>query len=147
MSDGTLDEIGYDDCLELLRFGELGRIALEAEDGPVIVPVNYRLVEPPGRTWLALRTRPGNALDRDRVPAAFEIDHIDHHAHEGWSVLVKGTLLRVDPDAAEFRLWYDPLPWITDERHRWLVIEPFSVTGRRLHTAPTAHSVPGLFFP
>ena len=143
---GTLDEIAYDECLELLRFGDLGRIALSLEGGPTIVPVNYRLLQTPGCTWIVLRTRPGNLLDRDRVPAAFEIDHVDRSRNEGWSVLVRGTLLHVDPDAADVRARFDPRPWVTGERDRWLVLEPFSITGRRLHTAGPDQPAPDLFF-
>ena len=68
MTDVQFDEIGYDDCLELLRFGELGRVAVVIDGFPVIVPVNYRLVEGPGGVWIALRTRSGNVVDRDRAP-------------------------------------------------------------------------------
>jgi len=143
---GILDEIGYDDCMALLRFGELGRIAVDVGAGPVILPVNYRLVEAPGRTWIALRTRPGNVLDHDRVPAAFEIDHIDHHTREGWSVLARGILLRVDPDAAEFRELFDPHPWLAEVRDRWLVLEPFSVAGRRLQMKVAGGAPAALFF-
>jgi uncharacterized protein len=131
------DEIDYGDCLELLRFGELGRVAVVIDGFPLIVPVNYRLVEGPGGVWIALRTRPGNFVDRDRAPVAFEVDHVDRAKREGWSVLVRGTLQRVDPEAADFRLRFDPEPWVPDARDRWLVIEPFSVTGRRLHTDAT----------
>ena len=146
MTHGFLDEIHRDDCLDLLRYGELGRIALAVDDAPVIVPVNYRLVETSNLTWIAVRTRPGNLLDRERVPVAFEIDHVDHALREGWSVLVQGILLRVDQDAAAFAELFDPRPWIVDERDRWLVIEPFSVTGRRLHVRETHHPRPTLFF-
>jgi hypothetical protein len=140
MTTANLHQIPYADCLELLRFGHLGRIAVVVDDFPVVVPVNYRLVESKGRTWIAIRTRAGNVLDRDRAPAAFEVDHIDGAAHEGWSVLVQGTLLHVDPDAADFRLRFDPEPWILDRRERWMVLEPFAVSGRRLHTI---EDVPG----
>jgi nitroimidazol reductase NimA-like FMN-containing flavoprotein (pyridoxamine 5'-phosphate oxidase superfamily) len=133
MHDGLLDELDHEDCVELLRLGNLGRIALDVDEVPVIVPVNYRLVETAHRTWVAVRTRPENLLDRDRVPVAFEIDHVDHQAHEGWSVLVRGILLRVDHRAAGFAELFDPMPWVAAERDRWLVIEPFSITGRRLH--------------
>jgi nitroimidazol reductase NimA-like FMN-containing flavoprotein (pyridoxamine 5'-phosphate oxidase superfamily) len=69
----NLLEIPYHDCLELLKFGNLGRIAVVVDGFPVVVPVNYRLVESTGRTWIAFRTRVGNVLDRDRAPAAFEV--------------------------------------------------------------------------
>jgi hypothetical protein len=42
-------------------------------------------------------------------------------------------LLHVDPDAAEFRERFDPQPWMSAERDSWLVLEPFAITGRRLH--------------
>jgi uncharacterized protein len=137
MAEVHFDEIDYGDCLELLRFGELGRVAVVIDGFPLIVPVNYRLVEGPGAVWIALRTRPGNVVDRDRAPVALEVDHVDRVKREGWSVLVRGTLQRVDPEAADFRLRFDPKPWVPDARDRWLVIEPFSLTGRRLHTDAT----------
>ena len=143
---GMLDEISYVHCLELLRCGELGRIALDVDGVPVIMPVNYRLVETAHRTWIAVRTRPGNVLDRDRAPVGFEIDHVDHGSREGWSVLVRGILLRVDRTAAAFDVLFDPSPWVVDERDRWLVIEPFSVTGRRLQVRDVEQSQTTLFF-
>jgi nitroimidazol reductase NimA-like FMN-containing flavoprotein (pyridoxamine 5'-phosphate oxidase superfamily) len=144
--DGTLDEITHEDCLELLRFGELGRIALDVDGVPAIVPVNYRLVETAHLTWIAIRTRPGNLLDRDRVPVAFEIDHVDHRTQEGWSVLVRGMLLRVDTEAASFSQLFDPNPWIVSDRDRWLVIEPFATSGRRLHVVESDLPRATLFF-
>ena len=43
-----------------------------ADPYPLIFPVNYRLVElpdgqTPGHTWIAIRTRPGNTIDRAPV--------------------------------------------------------------------------------
>jgi nitroimidazol reductase NimA-like FMN-containing flavoprotein (pyridoxamine 5'-phosphate oxidase superfamily) len=145
MSEGLLEEIDHDDCLELLRYGELGRVALDVDGAPAIVPVNYRLVETAHLTWITMRTRPGNLLDRNRVPVAFEIDHVDHRTREGWSVLVRGMLLRVDQEAAMFGVQFDPQPWVATERDRWLVIEPFSVTGRRLHLRQDGETAPAFF--
>lgn len=136
MSEGWLDEIGYEECLELLRSRSVGRISVVLNDAPILLPVNYRLVETSGPTWVALRTRSGNVIDRVPAKVAFEIDDVDVTHSEGWSVLVRGTLLRVDPDAVEFRERFDPEPWVAD-RNSWLVIEPFAVTGRRLRaTSP-----------
>ena len=39
----------------------------------------------------------------------------------------------VDPDAAGFRERFDPEPWIVADRDAWLIVDPFSITGRRLH--------------
>jgi nitroimidazol reductase NimA-like FMN-containing flavoprotein (pyridoxamine 5'-phosphate oxidase superfamily) len=135
MTDAWLEELPLDDCLRLLRQGSVGRVAVDTEGGPVVLPVNYRLVESSGPTWVALRTRPDNVLDQTPIRAAFEIDEIDPLHHEGWSVLVRGTLQPVDPDAAGFRERFDPEPWVATERDAWLIIEPFAITGRRLHAA------------
>ena len=131
MTEG-LAELDYEECRELLRSTVVGRIAMVVNDYPIILPVNYRMVETSAPVWLAVRTRPGNVLDEGSVPCAFEIDGIDLGGQEGWSVLVRGTLHRVDPDAAGFRDRFDPEPWVTEERDRWLVIEPYFITGRKL---------------
>lgn len=136
MTDGWLDEVGYDECLERLRSRSVGRIAVVVEGTPVVVPVNYRLVETSGPVWVVLRTRSGGLIDRAPATVAFEIDDVDVTHSEGWSVQVRGTLQRVDPDAADFRERFDPGPWVGG-RDAWLVIEPFAITGRRLRaTSP-----------
>jgi hypothetical protein len=48
------------------------------------------------------------------------------------SVLVRGTLQRIDPEAADFGEHFDPAPWAPGERDVWMAIEPFFITGRRL---------------
>ena len=133
MSGAWLEEIAYDECLSLLRGSSVGRVAVVIQDMPVVFPVNYCLVETSGLTWVAVRTRPGSIIDRAPMQVAFEIDNIDSLHHQGWSVLVRGTLHHVDPDAADFRDRFDPHPWLTDERDAWLVIQPFTISGRRLH--------------
>ena len=138
MSDTWLETLTYQDCLDLLRARSVGRIAVVVDDFPVVLLVNYRLVEAQGLTWVALRTRPGNTIDRAPLNAAFEIDSVDSLHHEGWSVLVRGTLHHVDAAAAAFNERFDPEPWLTSERDSWLVIEPFAVTGRRLHAGAIA---------
>jgi hypothetical protein len=110
----------------------VARVGVVVNGAPFVLPVNYRLVESLGPTWLTIRARPGNVIDRGGLTVALEIDDIDAATHEGWSVLVRGTLSHVDPDAADFRARFDPEPWIAEERDSWLVIEPFSITGRHL---------------
>ena len=126
------EALSLEECLEQLRRHRVGRIAVLDEGAPVVLPVNYRLVETSAPTWLAVRTRSGNVVDRAATQVAFEIDEVDEERHRGWSVLVRGTLHKVDPDAADFRTRFDPEPWITDDRDAWLVVAPYSITGRRL---------------
>jgi nitroimidazol reductase NimA-like FMN-containing flavoprotein (pyridoxamine 5'-phosphate oxidase superfamily) len=137
MTDAWLEELPLEECLRLLRECSVGRIAVMADEFPVVLPVNYRLVETSGKTWVAVRTRPGNVIERAPIQAAFEIDGIDPVHQQGWSVLVRGTLHHVDPDAADFRERFDPEPWILAERDAWVVIEPFAISGRQLHAAET----------
>ena len=127
-----LEELPLAECVRLLGTQPVGRIAVVVDEFPLVLPVNYRMIETSGRTWLAVRTRPGNVLDRERMPVAFEIDGIDADHHQGWSVLVRGVIQHVDPEAAEFGDRFDPAPWIDTDRDAWLVIEPFAITGRRL---------------
>ena len=126
------DELSYENCMGLLRQGVVGRIAVVVDQFPVVLPISYRLLESRGQTWIAIRTRPGNVLDRASMHVALEIDGIDP-THRQWSVLVRGSLYHVDPDAADFLERFAPEPWMTTEREAWLVIQTFSITGRQLH--------------
>lgn len=135
MNDSTLVALSLDECLDLLRSKKVGRIAVLSEGAPVILPVNYRLVETGAPTWLAVRTTEGNVIDQAPLQVAFEIDGFDDERRAGWSVLARGTLHHVDPDAADFRTRFDPEPWVADERDAWLVVAPFSITGRQLGAA------------
>jgi len=134
-NEARLEPLSHEECLELLRDGVVGRIAFTVDDFPVIFPVNYRLMETSGRVWIALRTRPGNTIERAPVNVAFEIDGIDQSRRQGWSVLARGTFHEVDPEAADFRERFDPHPWIENERESWMIVDPFAITGRRLQGA------------
>jgi uncharacterized protein len=133
MEDVWLETLELDACLDHLRAEQVGRLAVVVDGSPIVLPVNYRLVETNGLTWVALRTRSGGVIDQAATSVAFEIDGIDATRRRGWSVLVRGTLQRVDPDAAGFRERFDSQPWLTTERDAWLMIEPFAITGRELH--------------
>lgn len=133
MTQSGLEELSFDDCIALLGLHRVGRIAIVVDEYPLVVPVNYRLVSLPGRCWLAIRTRPGSVIDRAATYVSFEIDGIDPKRREGWSVVVRGTLHRVDPDVADFGLRFDPESWLRDNPQSWLVIDAFQVSGRSLH--------------
>jgi nitroimidazol reductase NimA-like FMN-containing flavoprotein (pyridoxamine 5'-phosphate oxidase superfamily) len=137
MSEPWLEELTHDQCLELLRAQRVGRIGVIMNDAPIVLPVNYRVVETLDLTFLALRTRTGNVIERAELMVACEIDGIDPRKQQGWSVLVRGTLHRVDPEAASFQERFDSHPWLIDKRDAWLVIQPFAISGRRLHPAET----------
>ena len=112
----------------------LGRIAVVSDSFPVVLPVNYRLVEDGSKPFIALRTRPGNVIDRAREEVAFEVDDIDMTRGTGWSVLVQGVLRHLGR-SPEHRELIDPHSWLQHERDSWLVLSPTMITGRRLRTA------------
>jgi hypothetical protein len=139
MSDAQLEELTREACLARLRLGGIGRIAFVVGETPVILPVNYRLAEPPSGPLLAVRTRPGNVIDQAPTNVAFEIDSIDPVLHEGWSVLVRGELLHAFSSSTDLRSGYDPESWLAD-RDAWLLIDPGAISGRELHgTEPIWH--------
>jgi hypothetical protein len=68
---------------------------------------------------------------------AFEIDHFDGEAGEGWSVLIQGPAHHLDSDAeqaaarsAEVR------SWASGEKDHFIRIIPARMTGRNTHQAP-----------
>ena len=134
MNESQLEPLSDEDCLRYLREATVGRIAFVIDGDPVVFPVNYRLVESSPRPLLAMRTRPGNVIEQAPTSVAFEIDSIDHLRHQGWSVLVRGELLRATATSEKLLERYDPDSWLAD-REALLFIEPWSITGRKLHSA------------
>jgi nitroimidazol reductase NimA-like FMN-containing flavoprotein (pyridoxamine 5'-phosphate oxidase superfamily) len=133
MGYGVITELTNDECWQLMRTHEMGRIAASAAGTVDIFPINYAV---DGET-IMFRTAPGTKLlelaINDRV--AFEID--DHDEHEAWSVVVKGRAERVERqsemDAAES---LGLQPWIPTLKYRWVRIWPVEVTGRRFTLGP-----------
>jgi len=148
MGFGGIAELTSDECWQLLRSRELGRIAASAAGMVDIFPVNYAV---DGET-IMFRTAPGTKLlelaINDHV--AFEID--DHDEAEAWSVVVKGRAERVERqsemDAAET---LGLTPWIPTLKYRWVRILPTDVAGRRFSLGPEPppalgwHPCPGAF--
>src|SRR5262245_26329122 len=99
------------ECLALLEAEDVGRLAIVQGRVPAIFPVSYVL---DGRD-IVFRTAPGTKLAHGPGSlAAFEIDHLDREARQGWSVVATGHLEEVGPtDAATVaRLRRLPLaPW------------------------------------
>ncbi|MFJ9025659.1 helix-turn-helix domain-containing protein [Streptomyces sp. NPDC102259] len=124
-------ELSRTECGDLLSTHGVGRLAVSTAQGPVIVPVNYSVVD----GTIVFRTASG------ATPAlgvgsevAFEIDRIDDAFSQGWSVLVRGHARRVtDVDEARrlARQAYST-PWAGGRRDVWVRVEPYAVTGRRI---------------
>lgn len=128
---GQVRELTRSECFELLAGGQLGRVAVTDDLGPVVFPVNYVL----DRHTVVFRTEPGAKLHAagqgSRV--CFEADGTDEAARTGWSVIVRGEITEVtDPDELA-RLRELPLrPWAAGVRDHYVRILPAALTGRRI---------------
>lgn len=125
-------DLTREECLDLLRGGVVGRVAVTTPTGPHIVPVNYSVVD----DAVLLRTTPYGVVGthgRGSV-LAFEVDLFDHERQRGWSVVVRGRSDTVDDP--ETRRQIDaarpPRPWAGGQRWLMLRIPMDEVSGRRL---------------
>ena len=67
MDEAWLEDLDVETCLMHLRANPVGRLAIVVDGFPIVLPVNYRLVETSGLTWVAIRTRPGNLCVSESV--------------------------------------------------------------------------------
>jgi nitroimidazol reductase NimA-like FMN-containing flavoprotein (pyridoxamine 5'-phosphate oxidase superfamily) len=127
----VFSELDPQECRALLATHGVGRLAVSTDDGPLVLPLNYSVVD----GVIVYRTEP------DSVPArasgqrvAFEVDRIDDAFSRGWSVLVRGHARTVtDSDAARRlaeRAYSEP--WAGGPRDLWVRIDPRRITGRRI---------------
>jgi len=131
----TTDRLGMtvlsdDECYQLLRSVQVGRLAVAIGPHPDIFPVNH-VVD--GRS-IVFRTLEGTKLAAAVLtPAvAFEVDGIIEASDEAWSVVVKGRAREVTGltellDALDLPLY----PWQAAPKHRFVRIIPTEVSGRR----------------
>lgn len=128
----SLDVLAEPECWRLLDDHGVGRIAFLAEpdDSPHVLPLNYAVRD----HALLMRTRQGSLLDTtvgrstDGCPASFEVDHIDDAQSEGWSVLLRGSVVFTDVGDEPA----DVEPWAGGVRVRQIHLTPRIVTGRRI---------------
>lgn len=134
-SEPSLPSLSRDECLELLRKGSVGRLAVVIDGQPHILPLNYAADE---KGVIVFRTADLTAASKaDLAHVAFEIDEIDVARRQGWSVAVHGFGLRIDDaiDRDSQRYLRLPVhPWVPGQRDRWFKITPAEITGRRLTT-------------
>jgi nitroimidazol reductase NimA-like FMN-containing flavoprotein (pyridoxamine 5'-phosphate oxidase superfamily) len=137
VEDAVLEALDEEECLLALGAAVVARIAFVEDGRPSIVPVNHRLVDAGRETPVVLvRTRPGAHLDHVPRPVALEVDGHDDVRQVGWSVVVEGDLVRVDPPHGLAGASMDPRPWIEAGRDAWLALVPRTISGRRLLRPP-----------
>lgn len=133
----SVDELSVDECWQLLRAREVGRLAISIADIPDIFPVNYTT----DGSSIVFRTAAGTKLAASVLGrgVAFEIDGYEPMAGEAWSVVVKGHARQIEHmmeylDADRLPLF----PWHADPKPEIVRITPDVVTGRRFHALQRA---------
>jgi hypothetical protein len=109
----------------------LGRLAITDAHSPLVVPVNHAVQD----GSVVFRTDLGSKLDAtaDGAPVAFEVDAVEEATRTGWSVIVRGQVVKVVEPADLERLRALPLyPWAPGAKARYVRIRPTSITGRRI---------------
>lgn len=130
-----LRDIGPEECRTLLSTHGVGRIAVSASDGrPAVVPVNYDVIDDAIVFRTAPNLTPAAAVGTE---VAFEVDHMDEHLSQGWSVLAVGPASVVtEPDAVRRLTEHaHTTPWPGGERGMWVSIRLAHLTGRRITPA------------
>lgn len=129
---GVLQEMTTEECVELIAAGVVGRAAICTPDGPHVVPVNYAV----DGNSIVFRTTPYSVLGTYGWAGdiAFEIDHLDVAAHQGWSVVArgKGEMIEDIEEIEEIRWAHDPKPWVDGARPMFVRLRWREVTGRRI---------------
>ena len=125
---GRLRVLTHAECLELLNECEVGRVAWNEPEGPIVLPVNYAM----DGDAITFRTAIRSALARELHLgfASFQIDEHDDFTQSGWSVLARGVVscMESNDDFAERAV----VPWAAGERHFAMRITPLMLTGRRI---------------
>ena len=126
MTDEIVTELTSDECWEMLRDEEFGRLAFRLVDEVHITPINYAVQ----KGSLLFRTAEGNKLLAVVMGSevAFEIDRYDEESAR--SVVVRGTA-RLLPEDEAHRADNVPLrPWTTTLKYNVVEIQPKIVSGR-----------------
>jgi uncharacterized protein len=128
----VVSELAFDECLDRLRSGVVGRVAMSTPGGPHIIPLTYVVV---GES-VVVATSPYSVLGTygRGATVAFEVDQLDEATRTGWSVVVRGRVEAVtdrDQVARLDREWRPQL-WADGSRSLFLRILITEMTGRAL---------------
>jgi nitroimidazol reductase NimA-like FMN-containing flavoprotein (pyridoxamine 5'-phosphate oxidase superfamily) len=126
-------------CWEMLRANEFGRLAFHLAGEVHLTPINYAV----DHDTLLFRTAEGSKLLAVEMNSdvAFEIDEFDEHRAR--SVVVRGVARHLGEDE-EHRAENVPLrPWVPSLKYDVVEIRPTEISGRDFELSrPWLHMVP-----
>lgn len=117
--------------MSLLRPGGIGRLVFDDEQGPVALPLNFKmLTDDPvfhtGAGSIAAAVTSGRAV-------SLEVDHFDTSLAEGWSVLVHGHGIAIsEPEEVRQVAQLGIESWAGAPRLVTARVSAEEVTGRRI---------------
>lgn len=125
-------DLSRDDCRSLLATVPVGRVGISIEALPVVLPVNFAIVE----VDIVFRTVYGTKFHAATAGSvlAFEADGYETSGRSGWSVLVQGKAVVVT-DPGELARFTDLTidPWAVDgAADRFVKISTTNITGPAL---------------
>ncbi|MFS0883842.1 pyridoxamine 5'-phosphate oxidase family protein [Aeromicrobium sp. 179-A 4D2 NHS] len=133
MSTGTIQELGEDDCRELLGVGRFARVAFRRDGRLELLPVNYAydagiiLIRTTAHSGLA--TIVGNEF-------VLEADHHDDTYQTGWSVTVRGTAQLASQEQIDSFGSRMPNSWAGGDDPIHVAISADELSGRRARAFP-----------
>ncbi len=118
------------ECMARLSAGRVGRVAVNAQAMPAVVPVNYTLAE----DLVVFRTKTDGLLARacDGSVVAFEIDCLSDEGDQGWSVMVIGVATLLTGGAATRAQRLNLVSAMGEGRDQFVSISLGRVSGRRV---------------
>jgi hypothetical protein len=127
----VLEDLDTDECLRLIATQGIGRVAFIVDGEPMVLPVNFALVD----DAVVFRTALGSAFDLlvRGTDVAFEVDQADPAYHSGWSVVGRGTAEGLEGRVRGLELDRLALrPWGLTVGPGWIGIRLRELTGRRI---------------
>ena len=122
--------LSEEECWSALSSARVGRLAVTAEDGADIYPVNFIVKD--GN--LFFRTAPGSKLMAIAHSPAVAMEADGTKLLHRWSVVVRGEAQRLSDEAEIVAAGIDSLDTMTtSEKWNYVRITPTSVTGRSFH--------------
>jgi nitroimidazol reductase NimA-like FMN-containing flavoprotein (pyridoxamine 5'-phosphate oxidase superfamily) len=138
-TDQAMTELSTEECWEMLRAEEFGRLAFRLVDEVHITPINYAV----DHDTLLFQTAEGSKLLGVVMNSdvAFEID--DFSEREAHSVVMRGTARMLGEDE-EHRAENVPLrPWVEGLKYNVVEIRPTEISGRHFDlNRPWLHIIP-----
>ena len=129
--DNGLEILSPEQCHELLRRNDVGRVAVTVAALPAIFPVNYAVVDGD----IIFRTGEGTKLRAavGHAVVAFQIDHFDRSIGSGWSVMAVGLAEEItQPFELERAQQLGLRPFAVGDRPHYIRIRPEFLSGRRI---------------